>query len=482
MTTEKDPMDWLVEDRKLDRDLLSAMGVKTVDHGALGPAAAFPYLRAGKAYAGKFRKPVPKDWRSTKDVSRGLWNEDVLATLPALPIVLTEGEMDALSTMQAGYERSISLPDGWSEGDEGKRQCLIDNEDRLRLSPYVIVAGDADKVGESLPRAVALLLRGHDVRSARWPDGCKDANDVLVKHGEAALTACLDQARRIDPPGGFITTFADLPPMSERRVLRTGMMPFDKVVALQLGAISVWTGIPGSGKSTFLTWAAEKVSVNENIRVGMFAFETHPHDLRDQLSLIRSGRPFDMLDDTTRDKLLSSLNRYRVVHRTFDDDVAHRLLWLEDMIYQLAVRDGCKLIVVDPWNELEHLPEPGETMTAYINWALQRIRQLAEHLEIHIALVAHPKKVPDGNRAPTGYDVADSAAFFNKPSLGVTVHQRQDKDTGEEFVELNVWKVRNTRLYGFGKHKTYCEFQMERGGYRQRSHDPVVENEEGPGA
>ncbi|WP_258182241.1 toprim domain-containing protein, partial [Bacillus halotolerans] len=132
----------------------------------------------------------------------------------------------------------------------------MEAEAELRRSPFVIVAGDNDEAGESLPRAVANLLRGHDVRFVTWPEGCKDANDVLVAFGEGKLSECLQTARRIDPPGGFITSLIDLPPMSRRRVLRTGLDWLDDRVAFELGAMSVGTGTPGAGKSTMTTFIA----------------------------------------------------------------------------------------------------------------------------------------------------------------------------------------------------------------------------------
>ena len=61
-------------------------------------------------------------------------------------------------------------------------------------------------------------------------------------------------------------------------------------------------------------------------------------------------------------------------------------------------------------------------------------------------------------RSPTGYDIADSAAFFNKPSLGFTVHQEADEGSGEEWVRLTTWKVRDTQLYGFNKGDTRLRF------------------------
>jgi twinkle protein len=472
----QDVMEWLRQVRKLDAELLGAMGVKPTPDGS---AVAFPYRRAGRPYAWKFRTLDKRMW-STKDVSRGLFNEDDLSRLPELPIVITEGEIDCLSVMQAGFERAVSVPNGW-KAEATECEPLVQAEADLRRSPYVIVAGDNDEAGESLPRFVANLLKGHDVRAVRWPEGCKDANDVLMLHGEGALSACLMAAKRLDPPGGLITGFSDLPPLGNRRVMRIGEKPFDWAVAFETGTMSVWTGIPGSGKSTFLRWAADRVSINENIRVGLMAFEDHPHTIRDQLFLIRTGKDFANQQESTRVALVAEFDRrYRLVHHMPEpegDDRQH-LAWLERMVWTLAARDGCKLIIIDPWNELEHLPEPGETMTTYINFATKTIRQWAEKLDVHIALVAHPKKMPTEfkPRPPTGYDIADSAAFFNKPSLGVTVHQREAENadgTTDEWVELHVWKVRNTRLYRFEKGKIACRFDKATMRYVEREAHPT---------
>lgn len=449
MNTSIDPIRYLTEVRKLDGALLAHMGVKAVNHDQIGPAVALPYRRDGKIYAAKFRAVDRKEWRSSQGVTRALFNEDCLRDGDG-PVVIAEGEIDALSIIQAGYTRAVSLPDGWT-AEGGKRQVLIDAEDALRRAPYVIVAGDADEVGASLPKTVANILAGQDVRYVRWPDGCKDANDVLVHLGEGDLSKCLTQAKRIDPPGGIITGISDLPPLPDRRVLRVGMKPYDFALAFEVGTMSVGTGTPGAGKSTFTTFAAYHVAVNEQIRVGIMGFETHPYRIRDQLARLYARKPWDEMSSADRTDFNAFADaHFRIVQRTFDEDTQHHLGWLKATIYTLAVRDECKLIIVDPWNELEHLPQPGESMTAYINFALQQIRQWAEQYDTHICLIAHPRKMQtDGKpRCPTGYDIADSAAFYNKPALGFSVHKGESQE-GEEYVEINTWKVRETQLYGF---------------------------------
>lgn len=462
-----DAMKWLQEVRKLDAALLSHMGVTARQHPQIGEAVSFPYSRGGKPYAAKFRGVIDKSWRSSQGISRGLYNEDALQSGTG-PIVITEGEIDAISAMQAGYGRAVSLPDGWT-AEGGKRDVLVQAEALLRQSPWVIVAGDNDEAGASLPRTVANILRGHDVRFVAWPDGCKDANEVLVKFGEGELARCLLEAKRMDPDGGFITGISDLPPLPARRVLRLGMKPFDYVLAFEIGAMSVGTGTPGSGKSTLTTFAAYHIAKHEHIRVGFLSFETHPHRTRDHLARLETGKPWEELSDRQKVEVGNSLDlSFRIAHRTYDA-ASHNLGWLKEMVYTLAVRDECKLIIVDPWNELEHMPEPGENMTAYINFALQQIRVWAEQYDTHICLIAHPRKMSTEGKpkSPTGYDIADSAAFFNKPSLGFSVHMDEDKQTEEAFVRLSTWKVRDTQLYGVEKGDTRLTFDIQRMTYRK---------------
>lgn len=458
----KDVMKWLQEVRKLDADLLADMGVAPRVHDSLGPVAAFPYRREGKTYAAKFRT-IDKKFLSTKGQSRGLYNADALSRNLDQPVVITEGEVDCLSVIQSGFMRAVSLPDGWTE-QGNKRECLVEATEGLLQSPYVIVAGDTDKTGESLPTAVANVLSGHDVRYVEWPEGCKDANDVLMTFGEGAVAECLNKAVRIDPPGGKITGFSDLPPLSQRRILKLGTEPFDKVIALELGEISILTGLPGHGKSTFATWLLDEIAKANNVRIGNVGFETHPHRVRDQLSRSNYRKPWRELPSHQKQELVRGLDeRWRLLH--YNGEADNHLGWLEEVIKTLSVRDGCKVIVIDPWNEMEHLPESGESMTQYINFALRFIRRLAKRLEIHVMIVAHPAKIKtDGNpRPPMGYDIADSAAFFNKPGLGLTVHPAD-----EEFrVKIINWKTRDSLLYRTYRCTVEVEFAEAWGCYRR---------------
>lgn len=81
-------------------------------------------------------------------------------------------------------------------------------------------------------------------------------------------------------------------------------------------------------------------------------------------------------------------------------------------------------------------------MTYYTNFCLMRLRQWAEKYDIHICIIAHPRKLQTGER-PGGYHVDGSAAWANKPGMGYTLHVSE-----EEGVTLTTWKVRSRQGTG----------------------------------
>ena len=81
-----------------------------------------------------------------------------------------------------------------------------------------------------------------------------------------------------------------------------------------------------------------------------------------------------MLDGDKEARVLQKLDRnYRLFHRVDEGQEIHGMGWLKKMIHKLAARDGCNVVIIDPWNvEIEHMLEPGESMANYANFALMR--------------------------------------------------------------------------------------------------------------
>lgn len=457
--TVKDLERYLVKERRLDPALLTNFGIEYLQPAqGCELAIAFPYKVNGKTVAHKFRT-LGKRFSSTPGVSRGLFNGDVMVGLGEKDtLYVTEGEIDCLSLIYAGFANTVSIPNGW--GKQNQDCSFFDEyEEELKRVGKIVVAGDNDGAGSGLPKAVAnyvqvlkrAVRKGANVQYCEWPEDCKDANDVLVKYGPEQLGQSINSAQAIDPPSGRIFQFDSLPPRPARRVLRPGGWA-NKVMALELGAMSVLTGYPGSGKSQFAVWAAHKVAVKENIRVGLINLETHPYRIRDQLCRYISKKPFDELSgEQLGDAYLKLEKHYRVFERSLNDEQPFDLDIVEEFVATLSAREGCKLVIIDPWNEIEH-NFGGMTETDYTNRGLPRLRQLVASLGIHLMVVAHPKKpATETNRAPTGYDIAGSAAWFNKADLGLSVYWNGAPASGEERLYVKNWKCREVELYGITK-------------------------------
>lgn len=124
-SSETTAWDWMQDVRGLDAELLARMGVTCRDD-----IVGVPYSRRGRRYGWKKRTIGKRFWFEPSGAERHLWNRDILDddTLREQPVVITEGEIDALSVMQAGINRVVSIPDGWTEGMEGG--------DGAKMRPY----------------------------------------------------------------------------------------------------------------------------------------------------------------------------------------------------------------------------------------------------------------------------------------------------------------------------------------------------------
>jgi twinkle protein len=89
---------------------------------------------------------------------------------------------------------------------------------------------------------------------------------------------------------------------------------------------------------------------------------------------------------------------------------------------------GVKVVVIDPYNKLDHQYSDSETQ--YISRFLDKLINFAKFHDVLVFLVAHPRKMDkDGEnktRVPSLYDISGSANFYNKTDYGIIVHRDTD--------------------------------------------------------
>jgi len=170
----------------------------------------FPYFEKGEVVNIKHRDGK-KNFCMEKGAERVLYGLDDINDFCT---VIVEGEIDKLSCCEVGYGACVSVPDGApSAGTKNystKFSFLESAEEKIKNVHKWIIAVDNDEPGVRLKEELIRRLGSAKCWVASWPDGCKDANDVLVKHGQDGLKDCLENAVPVPVSGLFsVNDFSD---------------------------------------------------------------------------------------------------------------------------------------------------------------------------------------------------------------------------------------------------------------------------------
>lgn len=421
-------------------------GVTAVNrHGK--PHILFPYYLDGKIVNRKYRCISEKAHEMDKGGKLCLWNAEVLSS--GGEVIITEGEFDALAAMTAGYFSVVSVPNGAPAkrvDDPFKAtryEFMWESEDALNKCEKFVIATDGDAPGQAMAHDLAAILGPERCRFVKYPDGCKDLNDVLVNHGAAGVVQCINKAAHVPVVGLYrMSDFAD---QQELPSMETGIDCLDANMRVVLGSLTVFSGYSNMGKSTVLNTVLAS-AIAKGVNVCIASFETAPKPiLRNELARALIGCSFEEFPKhPMRDKAYTTIEQQvTVISNSHDDDAEVDLEGYLELCRISVVRDGCKIVVLDPWNELEHKRRRDETETDYIGRAIRQIKRFAKRYDVAFWVVAHPTKpmkMKDGTvPVPSLYDISGSANWSNKADYGLIYH-RPDKSKNEG--TLAVVKVR----------------------------------------
>lgn len=437
-----------LEARGIDAELASRYLVHSLVGASGSAAAVFGYARNGELVNRKFRTSLVegdkgKIWQDKAGI-KCVWNEDVLRddTLLDQPLIITEGEIDALSVLQAGFARVISVPDGAPAeaiGDKETTKYSYLDSIRPLLSVErvreIILAVDGDAAGANLLQDLSIRLGRYRCKFLTYPKNpedmsqrLKDLNAVLTRFGQKGVVETLNRAQFLHVPGVY--RMSELPPPAEAPIYEIDMDEFSKNYKARLGDFAVWTGIPSHGKSSLVNDMVCRLVKRYGLKACFASFEQMPtRDHRRNLRTWYLGRPVGASTEVD----IFRADRWIDDHFTFlvpseDEDVS--VDWVLDKLEAAVVQHEAKIVVIDPWNELDHARTRDESLTEYTGRAIKAFKRFAKKFLVHLIVVAHPSKQQkdkDGiYQMPSLYDISDSAHWYNKADLGVIVHKNGD--------------------------------------------------------
>ena len=475
---------WLVETRCIPQSVIAELRITEQEEfmpqfGAKERCVCFNYFEGGQLVNTKFRSGK-KHFKMVQGAELIPYNIDSL--IGQTSCIIHEGELDAASSIAAGFKGVISVPAGANSNLSWLDRFMETHFEDLE---EIIIAVDTDSAGIRLRDELVNRLGAERCRVVAYGPDCKDANEHLVKYGLESLRIAIEQAVEVPLEGIF--TAADL--HGDLRALfdngfgpgaETGWEEMDKICTYERRRNIIVTGTPGAGKSEWVDELVLRLCLRHQWKIGFFSPENIPivYHLRKLIEKL-TGHRFQNGCGMTEGLLARS-------EEFLAENVSHISLKgnaTPDRVLakarELVVRRGCRIFVFDPLNRFDHEPAPGQTETQYISNLLNRFTEFATQYNCLLILVAHPRKM---NRNPTTgatprvemYDINGSADFYNKADYGIVVER--DKEIG--ITRVYVDKVKFKHL-GVGGVATFV-YDPVNGRYLpcEESHDPAVPPEQ----
>lgn len=460
-----------LKSRGISAETAKKAGVKSAQHfiqrlGKVVDCVVFPYLNKGEEYAAKIRATEDKGF-SSNGAPATLWN--IQNFTPGDWLIIAEGELDALTFIEAGYESATSIPLGAvlkvadgevNPADDGKFRFVWEAKDQIEKAGRVIIACDGDGPGQAAAEEIARRIGKDRVWTVEYPDGCKDANDVWLKEGQDGIDRLVTDCKPWPISGLYDSShfFDQLDEMYDKGMGRgesTGYPAVDDIYTISEGMLTVVTGHPSSGKSEFVDQLMVNLAAAKGWTFSIGSFENEPRLHIAKLIAKHMKKPFfeGNVERITTEELRIG-KEFVQAHFSFIYQADGSMASLESILERMKVavmRHGIRGAVIDPYN---YIQKPSDmTETDWVSVMLSKVRLFAQAHGLHIWFVAHPAKMmrsADGKvPPPKGYDISGSAAWFAKADHGITVHRPDPVKS--MMSEVHSWKCRFSWLGKQGK-------------------------------
>ncbi|MFH5834525.1 AAA family ATPase [Proteiniclasticum sp. C24MP] len=410
----------------------------------------FPYLSNGEITGIKLKnmKGDKPKYLSVTGSDFGLYNKDFLNQEE--PLVITEGEIDAISVYEAGYKNVVSVGTGGSSLDK-----LFRKEERyLQGFKALIIFSDVDEVGKAMRKAF-LEKFGYLVK---FPDaeeykGCKDANEILLQHGKEQILKIIKSASvKVE---GLVNINDDVEldlSKLEGNYIPTGIASVDLAIN-DLGPkqVSLITGRSNSGKSTVVTQIIVN-AIDKGNKVFLVAGEGITSLLINNLYKNCIGANQRYYNITQVNKryfkipkpyVIKALKRWHSDRLSIFSKGESKLRTTSELLKLMAEEiklNKPDLVVIDNLMSVLSVDSQNEKWNNQGDF-MKALSDLAKTENVHIMLVLHPSKSARKNSSIEMEDISGASELYNLADVILAVKRIYDEDE-EHDGEISVIKNR----------------------------------------
>lgn len=369
---------------------------------------------------------------------------------PTKRLVITEGEIDALSVSQVQNNKwpVVSVPNG----AQGAAKAVRNSIDWIDQFDEVVFMFDMDAPGLKAAEECAALLRPGKAKIAKLP--AKDANELLKDGKGEDILRSIWNAEVYRPDG--IVTVKQMHDEVMRPVEWGLSWPWPKLTNATYGRrpgdlISLGAGT-GIGKTDFLTecilWDLEEHKLN----VGVLMLEQAPRETIQRIAGKLAGKKFHVPKDDagwTVEELESAMTRLEENAGLYLYDSFGSIDWetIEQRMRYLAISCGCKHIYLD---HLTALAAHAEDERRAIEEIMADLAGMAKELQVVIHIVSH-LATPEGKSHEEGGRVqirhfkgSRSIGFWSYFMIGLERNQQEADESMRNVTTVRVLKDRYT--------------------------------------
>ena len=427
------------EKRNISKNTLDYIGVKEN-----GNCIVFEYKNElGEHLANKYRKTKKsngvKMWFEEGTNVNTLFNMDKVNI--SEPLLITEGEFDCLSAIEAGFKNAVSIPSGVNSTN----QWITSNWTFIEQFEEVIIWFDNDEAGIKGAREVFNRLSNKSVKIVMC-DLANDINELLFKFGKEEVLKQIDKAYTPLVSGIVTLDMVEDFNVYEANKLQTGINAIDdEILGMVFGSLNVLSGRNGAGKSTILNQIYIGEAIKQGEKVFLFSGELVAGNVKEWLVRTLANEEH-LIEFTARNK------KYKATSIEGKKDIIEKIkdkIYLYDsddykidsVIHKmeiLAKRQGVKVFIIDnlmilEMNSIDEYKAQSE--------AVKKLKAFAKKYNAIVHLIAHPRK--SLNEEITKDDVAGSANITNLADY-VTILERNFKEDREYDAKLSIVKNRHT--------------------------------------
>ncbi len=406
-------------------------------------AITFPYFEDEELINCKYRAYYKKEGETKrafglhKGAKKQWYNIDRI-TFTTKEIFFTEGEIDALTIDQFCIDTQqdlycvLSVPNGVNSLNSIQEiGSKFTNVDTFWL--FV----DNDKAGKKLEHQLISFL-GKSKCKIVPKKGGKDANEIYQNRGAEGILDCFESAQYLEIEGevnveNHTSSLYSIFLHGVERGKELGYKYFDQQLTFKQGELTLVTGIAKHGKSSALNQFVERLNVLHNWKTAFWSPEFSMIERHFRLLMeIYTGKCFKRTKKDIPPQFLMSDGDFWIANEWLKEN----FYWIEppqktpQKIFELFEvqkrKHNINNIVIDPFNRIDFTGN-SQSKLDRINNFLTELNYFKKDLNVHVFLVAHPRKMSKMSNGfyerPDIYDIAHSSDFPNQIDNAITVYR-----------------------------------------------------------